>query len=498
MPEMNNKILKWRNRKKPQNLVNKKDLCDLVVEDELINLLKKNIEDSNNIFAIIKSCIYNIEAEDSKALNEKKVQQINKDKNSPKPKENIETKNKIQNWLDLVTGHEYSKYLFKSYPGHPVSDKSYMIDPYITINVEEIDEVDGHVSKTGLPVGMAMVALKNGVTCFGNWKDGQREGVGKTSGPGMKCRGVTCISGSYNNGVLEGLGKVETVEGLTLTGRFDRGYLEGIVVGRSFSDNFYVGEYQRGVAVGPCWRRVEGGGWLHGVVDKEGQFTGEDMMYIYPDLVTCLVGNFRNGVMIEARESMVDMIINPGEEGDILHVRAAAPGPGVHIFSYQPSDAQAMSVDYQQQDPYERDRVECRRSAVQNAGEGVFAITDIPQDTFVCFYHGIYIEEGKYSPQENCEYQIFLDWQAAPASPSLDILPDAWSYQDYKASLGHKVNHSWQPNCQYAKFYHPVFGHTALGIRTIRQVARGEELSTNYRYDVDACPEWYYRLYNEQ
>ena len=131
-----------------------------------------------------------------------------------------------------------------------------------------------------------------------------------------------------------------------------------------------------------------------------------------------------------------------------------------------------------------------------NAGEGVFAVTDIPQDTFVCFYHGIYIEEGANSPQENCDYQIFIDWRAAPASPSLDILADAWSYQDYKASLGHKVNHSWRPNCQYAKFQHPVFGHTALGIRTIMKVDKGEELSTNYRYDLDACPEWYYELCN--
>ena len=61
------------------------------------------------------------------------------------------------------------------------------------------------------------------------------------------------------------------------------------------------------------------------MVDKAGQFTGEDIMYIYPDLVTCLVGKFMNGVMIEARESKVDRIINPGDKGAILHVKCSNP-----------------------------------------------------------------------------------------------------------------------------------------------------------------------------
>ena len=372
-------------------------------------------------------------------------------------------------------------------------------DDYTCITKDMIVETNLSFSRDGLPCGKGSVTLMDGSLLLGVFRGGKRNGRGAVEGGRLEKLGVKRIGGYYTSGILDGRGKVEFLDGMVIEGLFKNGYLEGCVVGKTWSggDGVFIGEYHRGVAVGPCWRRLEGGGWLHGVVDKEGQFTGEDMMYIYPDLVTCLVGKFKNGVMLEARESMVDMIVNPGEEGSILHVRAATPDPDGHIFSYQPSDDQKMSVDYQQQDPYERDRVECRRSAVKNAGEGVFAITDIPQDTFVCFYHGIYLEEGQNSPQENCEYQIFLDWDAAPASPSLDILPNAWSYKDYKASLGHKVNHSWQPNCQYAKLYHPVFGHTAMGIRTIRQVHRGEELSTNYRYDVDACPEWYYKLYNE-
>ena len=151
-------------------------------------------------------------------------------------------------------------------------------------------------------------------------------------------------------GVLNGRGKVEYQSGLVIEGLFLNGYLEGSVVGKCMhsGDEVFIGEYQRGVPVGPCWRRLDGGGWLHGVVDNEGQFTGEDIMYIYPDFVTCLVGIFKNGIMMEASESKVIRILNPGEEDCILHVQAATPVLGSPILSYQPSDDEKMRVDYQQ------------------------------------------------------------------------------------------------------------------------------------------------------
>ena len=240
--------------------------------------------------------------------------------------------------------------------------------------------------------------------------------------------------------------------------------------------------------MGPAWRRLEGGGWLHGVLDMWGMFTGDNIIYIYPDMITCLVGKFREGVMIEARESRVERVI----KGEMLEVRCTTPDPTGPIYSYQPSDNLRLKVDFQQQDPYERDRVECRVSGLENAGEGVFAVTDIAEDTVACFYHGLYLLPGQASSDENSDYQIYLDWCAAPHSPALDIPAEA--YTQYKASLGHKVNHSWQPNCIYTKFQHPVFGHTALAIRTIRRVGKGEELTAHYRYDPEACPDWYYNL----
>ena len=195
--------------------------------------------------------------------------------------------------------------------------------------------------------------------------------------------------------------------------------------------------------------------------------------------------------MVEAKESRVSDILNYGEDGEILHLKAEISAPPATSFSYAPSDRERLYVNYKQKDPYESERVEVRKSTVKNAGDGVFAVRDLPANTFVCFYHGIYLEEGQSSPQENDDYQIFLDWKSAPASPSLDILQDAWDHNEYTASVGHKVNHSWEPNCIYDKFYHPVFGKTALGIKSVRSIDQGEELFTHYRYDPNDCPDWY-------
>ena len=43
-----------------------------------------------------------------------------------------------------------------------------------------------------------------------------------------------------------------------------------------------------------------GGGWLHGVPDEKGEMSGQEMMYVYPDLTTVLWGTFTRGVMVRA------------------------------------------------------------------------------------------------------------------------------------------------------------------------------------------------------
>lgn len=61
----------------------------------------------------------------------------------------------------------------------------------------------------------------------------------------------------------------------------------------------FAGNYDKGIPVGHCWKGLIGGSWIHGVVDCEGKFTGEDIAFVYPDLKTALVGKFEDGLMVK-------------------------------------------------------------------------------------------------------------------------------------------------------------------------------------------------------
>ena len=112
------------------------------------------------------------------------------------------------------------------------------------------------------------------------------------------------------------------------------------------------------------------------------------------------------------------------------------------------------------------------------------------------------------------DYMIYLDWTLAPHSHSIDIPARYRHSEDYSASLAHKVvddilqkifepvekylqaNHSFQPNCCFGRVQHPVFGLTCLGVKTLKAVARGEEIFVNYRYSPAHAPAWYTDIIN--
>ena len=58
-----------------------------------------------------------------------------------------------------------------------------------------------------------------------------------------------------------------------------------------------------------------GSAWLVGHLDSVGQMTGSDVAFLYPDLSTALVGQFRNGELVSAVHSRV---IGIREESGLL------------------------------------------------------------------------------------------------------------------------------------------------------------------------------------
>ena len=61
------------------------------------------------------------------------------------------------------------------------------------------------------------------------------------------------------------------------------------------------GRFSRGEKAGPQWVRTRGGGWLVAEVDTEDRAWGE-ATFLYPDLVTLITGDFREGRMRSGRQ----------------------------------------------------------------------------------------------------------------------------------------------------------------------------------------------------
>ena len=61
--------------------------------------------------------------------------------------------------------------------------------------------------------------------------------------------------------------------------------------------------FRNGRPFGTCWKLFRCGGCVVGRVDEDGELTGGDLAYIYPDLTTALVGNFKKGELVSGQVS---------------------------------------------------------------------------------------------------------------------------------------------------------------------------------------------------
>ena len=156
-------------------------------------------------------------------------------------------------------------------------------------------------------------------------------------------------------------------------------------------------------------------------------------------------------------------------------------------------------------DPYEEQMVEVKTSGADMAGEGVFALKDIPADTVVAFYNGVRIPADEADTEdswEDCSYRIFVAIDDGTDIDNddcerMDMPAQYRATENYCATVAHKINHSFNPNCRFSKYIHPMFGPIPCVI-TSEHVAAGEELFTYYKYLLSDCPDWYSSLWESQ
>ena len=100
------------------------------------------------------------------------------------------------------------------------------------------------------------------------------------------------LKGILQGGKLHGLVQIYGILPLDLNGHCKK-------IDSKTNDLSFIGNYENGIPIGPCWRRLVGGAWFYGIVNENGEFTGSnDIAYIYPDLELTMVGQFKNSLLV--------------------------------------------------------------------------------------------------------------------------------------------------------------------------------------------------------
>jgi len=251
-----------------------------------------------------------------------------------------------------------------------------------------------------------------------------------------------------------------------------------------------------------------GGGYLTGVLNGEGEMTGDEIAYIYPDFKTALIGSFEKGFMKSAREGKVVGELLCDSEWGLPFVDFLLVEENEVIFSYDPATNESFGSSPHLPDPMDAANVEVKASNVAGGGEGAFALRDLDAGDVVALYNGlIYTKDQRDVHLQKChnndafsveerractKYQIELD--TAPLT--IDFPPWMDGSQHYSATSAHKVNCAFgeEANAAFFELEHPRFG-LILSAVAKRPIKKGEEIFVDYGYSAGAFPAdhpWYH------
>ena len=208
-----------------------------------------------------------------------------------------------------------------------------------------------------------------------------------------------------------------------------------------------------GVRYGWVYQGLLGGGYLVGEVDTNGDMSGDDIAYIYPDFRTAIRGQFMDGEMISGQECRV--ISGVISDDGSFTIPIFSDFVNDVIYKHDPASHLVISSDPLLRDPWEATMVEVRPSGLDQAGEGLFAKTDLPAKTIICLFAGVRLKTSTVAaerrPRSDYRIQLTVD-------VDLDIPDTCLQLTSYCATLGHKANHSFIPNGTFDLFEHPRFG----------------------------------------
>ena len=300
------------------------------------------------------------------------------------------------------------------------------------------------------------------------------------------------LSGSFKQDALEGEGVYTYSDGSQMTAWYREGVLDGKFTevdanGVVTAEGHHVQDKRNGF----IQLFEEDGSMLMGVVDNDGCLSGDDIVYVYPDKRTAIIGLFNNAVLVKGRYAWLTTLLDvPASSLPKLELNEDIAESVV----FDRSNHDHLSSQPVLQDAYEQERVHVRLSLIPNGGEGLFAQRCLSEGEIVSFYNGIRLSHVEVDGRDWSENSntISLDDETV-----LDIPLKYSSVDKYCATLGHKANHSQTPNCEYLPFLHPRYGDIKC-IATLRDIKAGEELTCDYGYThksvttgLDDLPDWY-------
>ena len=337
--------------------------------------------------------------------------------------------------------------------------------------------------------GEGIIAYENKDVWKGVFDDGilNRTGVlQRTDKNGTK------ISGTWVNGLLCG----EIKETLVNTGWIEGYYKDGVPHGyyREFGPRYSMknilrsaGRYYRGVLRGLHWvGHYDNSGFTVGRVDDEGELTGDDIAYIYPDFKMAIKGKFIEGELIEGYQC--DLIGCYEDHGMMVPVFSEPTGPA---YEFENPSIKNIAMHPLLRDPWEDSRIYVSQSQLPQGGEGLFAKKDLAAKEVAALYNGIKFKSSTYAADHmpRSDYRIRLN-----GDYDMDIPKGYHLTSQYCATLAHKANHSFKPNVEWTLYEHPRFG-LIRGLTTVVPVKQGEEILVNYQMHLAKSPEWYRQVW---
>jgi len=261
---------------------------------------------------------------------------------------------------------------------------------------------------------------------------------------------------------------------------------------------------------GPSWYLVAGG-W-QGAFYYEGGQPGEERVgaYLYPDFLTAVVGVWQDHLLLRGRVTSLGEACHETKTGwKLMFTDPVGP-----TIAYSPPTHHSLGVsDHSLSDPYEARTVVVKPSLQPGAQDGLFTLREVQAGEVLAFYSGFIIhcesnlraldrrELGDELEHERNMYNIALDIGEEDQNLCIDLPPELGNdVTKYRATLGHKVNHSFEPNCEFVLLSsHPVLG-TVMGLAALRDITADQELRVNYGYNVTSDPDqpaWFVKLWHE-